>query len=71
MNKMVMAKRLTDARGDRSRETVASEVKISVSALAMYETGQRVPRDEIKVALAEYYGLSIEFLFFASQVHSS
>lgn len=71
MNKMVMAQRLTEARGDKSRETVASAVKISVSALAMYETGQRVPRDEIKIALAEYYGLSIEFLFFTSQVHTS
>ena len=71
MNKMVMAQRLTEARGDKSRETVASAVKISVSALAMYETGQRVPRDEIKIALAEYYGLSIEFLFFTSQVHGS
>lgn len=71
MNKMVMAQRLTEARGDKSRETVAAAVKISVSALAMYETGQRVPRDEIKIALAEYYGLSIEFLFFTSQVHSS
>ena len=64
MNKTVMAQRLTEARGDERRETVAAAVKISVSALAMYETGQRVPRDEIKIALAEYYGLSIEFLFF-------
>ena len=71
MNKTVMAQRLTEARGDKSRETVAAAVKISVSALAMYETGQRVPRDEIKIALAEYYGLSIEFLFFTQQVHVS
>ncbi|WP_101698536.1 helix-turn-helix transcriptional regulator [Clostridium minihomine] len=60
----VVAQRLRKLRGDKSREEVASAVNISLSALAMYETGARMPRDEIKVALAKYYSSSVEAIFF-------
>ncbi len=56
--------RLRVARGDRSREEVAIACDISVSALSMYENGQRVPRDEIKVKLAKLYGKTVEELFY-------
>lgn len=56
--------RLRLARGDMSREEVAVACDISVSALSMYENGQRIPRDEIKVKLARCYGKTVEDLFF-------
>lgn len=59
-----IAERLVAARGERTRQEVASAVGISLSALSMYETGQRVPRDEIKVALANYYGKTVQELFY-------
>ena len=65
MNIELMAKKLVALRGDKSREEVARDNGISVSALAMYETGKRVPRDEIKLSLARYYGSSVEEIFFA------
>lgn len=61
---MPVSTRLRLARGDMSREDVALACDISVSALSMYENGQRVPRDEIKVKLAKLYGKSVEELFF-------
>lgn len=61
---MTIADRLIAARGDQSRETVATAVGISVSAMSMYENGDRVPRDEIKVRLADYYGTTVQDLFF-------
>lgn len=39
----------------------------SVSSIAMYEAGKRVPRDEVKVALARFYGTTVEALFFADR----
>lgn len=36
-----------------------------------YEAGLRVPRDEVKLRLSRYYGLSLEQLFFDPQVHVS
>lgn len=47
----------------KSREEVAFNVGISVSALTMYEIGKRVPRDEIKVRLADYYKCSVASIF--------
>lgn len=48
-----------------SREYVAKSVGISISALTMYETGKRIPRDEIKMKLANFYGTDIMSIFFA------
>lgn len=64
MNKKRIAERLVSLRGDQKQETVAAAVGISRSALAMYERGERVPRDEIKVRLAKYYKTSIQTIFF-------
>lgn len=61
---MTVAERLTKARGERRREEVAAAVGVSLSAIAMYENGERVPRDTIKVKLAEYYGTTVQDLFF-------
>lgn len=61
----VIAKKLRELRGEKSREEVANAVHISVSALTMYETGARTPRDEIKVSLARYYDTTVGELFFA------
>ena len=60
-----IAKRLLSLRGRKTREEVAKAVGVSVSAMSMYETGERIPRDEIKVRLAEYYGASVEAIFYA------
>ena len=63
---MTLADRLIQARGKQSREEVAKAVGVSLSAITMYETGARVPRDEIKVKLADYYETTVQALFYAS-----
>lgn len=60
----VIAKRLVDLRGDRTQATVATAIGTSVSAVAMYESGSRMPRDEIKVAIARYFGKTVEEIFY-------
>lgn len=55
---------LTQLRGKTSQATVATALNISTSALSMYENGERVPRDEIKEALARYYRTTVGSLFF-------
>lgn len=56
--------RLAALRGNKTLTEVAAANKISVSALAMYEAGQRNPRDEVKISLAEYYNVSVSAIFF-------
>lgn len=61
---LLVMDRLREARGSRSRDEIVRLCGISVSALSMYENGQRVPRDEIKVKLANVYNGTVEDLFF-------
>lgn len=64
MNREAVAKKLVELRGDKKREEVANACGISTSALAMYEQGERIPRDDIKIKLAKYYNRSVESIFF-------
>lgn len=52
-------------RAKKTQKQVAEEMKITKSALAMYERDERVPRDEVKVIIADYYGESVESLFYS------
>lgn len=61
---MSIGKKLKELRGDRNRDEVATKIGISSSALGMYECNKRVPRDDVKRKLAEFYGVSIQQLFF-------
>lgn len=44
MDSEKIAKTLIELRGERPRSEVATALGVSVSALAMYETGARIPR---------------------------
>lgn len=48
----------------KTQKQVADEIGITKSALAMYERDKRAPRDEVKILIAEYYGESVQSLFF-------
>lgn len=71
LSNALIGQRLRELRGDRPRDEVAEALGISVSALTMYETGQRVPRDQIKVKIAEFYGTTVQEIFFNPEPHGS
>ena len=54
---MTIGEKLVALREGRSQKEVAEALGISQSALCQYETDERVPRDEIKVRLSNYYGV--------------
>ena len=62
---MTIGEKLIKLRGNMSQADVAAAIGISSSALSMYENNERVPRDEIKIKLADYYQKSVEYIFFA------
>lgn len=59
-----IAERLIKLRGERSREEIANAVGVSVSAIGMYENGERIPRDITKIKLARYYNCTVQEIFF-------
>ena len=69
--KEAIGQKLIELRGARSREQIAAALGISVSAMQMYENNRRVPRDEIKMKLAQFYNVSVDEIFFSSQNHVS
>lgn len=66
MNLKEIGKKLLELRLNlgMGREEVASELGVSVSTLGMYEQGRRIPRDEIKIKIAELYKHSVQEIFF-------
>ena len=64
MNALEIGKRLIDLRGNRTQEEVARDNDLSLSAIGMYERGERIPKDEIKIRLAKYYGKTVQEIFF-------
>lgn len=64
MDKKKIGNRLIELRGQKTREEVAIDLKISYTAMQMYENGERTPRDEIKIKIANYYGKSVQEIFF-------
>lgn len=43
---------------------LAKMIDISPQAMSMYENGERIPRDEIKLKLAKILGRTVNFIFF-------
>lgn len=60
-----IGRRLRKLRDIRTRTGVAKAIGISDRRLGNYELGYAVPPDDIKVRLANYYGVPVESLFYA------
>lgn len=60
---------LRKLRGDRTQEEIAAALGITKSSWAMYERDERVPRDEVKIRIAKFFGKSVEELFYTQIEH--
>ena len=65
MDRSKIAERLVKLRGKRTQAEVAEAIRVSPSAYSMYETGERIPRDEIKIRITKYYGRTVNTIFYA------
>lgn len=63
-------KDLRKAKG-KTIAAVAKELGITPSALSNYENNIRVPRDNIKVAISDYYKKPIQKIFFAKKTNET
>lgn len=64
MNSKDIGERLVKLRGEKTQHEVSKAIGISVSALSMYERGERIPRDNIKIRISAYYKKPISKIFF-------
>lgn len=61
--------KLKELRGERSQEEMAKEIGITKSSWAMYERNERIPRDEVKVKIANFFGKTVQEIFFGNTEH--
>lgn len=66
---MSFGKILRDLRGDKTQEEIAQAVGVTKSSWAMYEREERIPRDEVKIQIAKYFGKSVQDIFFRQIEH--
>ena len=48
---------------------IARALGVPATTYNAWETGQNIPRDDMKVAIAEYYGRTVGFIFFNKITH--
>lgn len=71
MDAVAIGRELKRLRGNRTIQDVSDATGISPSTLGMYEIGARVPRDNNKIVLADYYGMTVQALFYPEQITDS
>ena len=64
MDKSLIAERLIKLRGNKTQNEVAEAVGVAQSTYSMYESGQRIPSDDVKIRLAKYFKKTVQSIFF-------
>lgn len=59
-----IGQKLIALRGERDIDEVANSIGVTKQAIWNYENDKRVPRDDIKKKIADYYKKSVSFIFF-------
>ena len=63
-NRKEIGKRLRSCRGNVPVKEVAEKIGVTRQAIEHYEKGNRIPSDEIKVLIANYYNKEVQEIFF-------
>lgn len=71
LNAVEIGRELRRRRGARTIQEVSDATGINTSTLGMYEIGERIPRDNNKIVLAEYYGTTVQELFYTDHITDS
>lgn len=59
-----IGERLRSLRGAKTQKEIGDAIGVTATAISQYERGERVPADDIKVALARYFNSTVEAIFF-------
>lgn len=68
LKRQEVGKRMRNLRGEKSLNDVAQALGVTAMAVSNWERGIRTPSDYMKVKIAQYYGVTVESIFFPSEV---
>lgn len=63
-DRVKVGQRLRALRGSRTLEDVANALEVSTMAVSLWERGERMPNDTMKVKIANFYKKSVMTIFF-------
>ncbi len=68
----VLSKRIKLLREEQSlnQSQLAEKLNIAVSSISQYESGDRIPSDDIKIKIANYFDVSLDFLMGLSEIRN-
>ena len=64
IDSQTVGERLRSLRGAKTQKEIGDAIGVTATAISQYERGERVPADDIKVALARYFNSTVEAIFF-------
>lgn len=53
-----------------TQSQLAEKLNIATSSISQYESGDRIPSDDIKIKLAEFFDVSLDFLLGLSDIRN-
>lgn len=65
MDKKEIGQRLVKLRGEKTQRQIATKIGVAPSTYAMYELGERMPSDLVKIRIAKLYKKSVQSIFFS------
>lgn len=71
MDAKLVGERIKNLRQEKkmSQQELADAINVASSTVSMYEKGERIPRDQIKLAIANLFGVTVDYLFFGVDTH--
>lgn len=66
MEKLTVGERLIKLRNEKNltQKDLSKIIGVSTASIAMYELNERVPRDEIKRKISEFFKKTVQEIFF-------
>ncbi len=64
MDRLEVGKRLRALRGKKTLDEVAKALGVTSMAVSLWERGERIPNDDIKIKIAAYYNTTVTAIFF-------
>lgn len=69
MNRELISHRLRELRGEMTQQQLAAELGVADSSIGMYESGERIPKDEVKIKYAQFFHKTVQEIFFDDECH--
>jgi putative transcriptional regulator len=68
LDRQYIASKLVELRkkSGLTQKEVSERIGVSESSYSQYETGDKLPRDDVKVAISKLFNRSVQFIFFSN-----